>query len=255
MTAVKLYLTNITSFRTAIHALVEHLPQVNLCFTAEGLSISGTNMSQTSLLSYSLLAADCTSYICSSSCVVGITLSFLDRILRMTSAGEELTLTVTTGSDTISILLVHKALAMRRTFELPMLDLTVDVVEVPAMEFAADITMSTSDFVGRLKEFSKFNADNIILQVTEEGLRIDVAGDMKGSCLFEPAEDREIAMVEGDCVRQEYSLKLLHGILVGAADLSPTLHISFEKENPIRFTFLFGSSKFISYTGPKVVDD
>jgi hypothetical protein len=114
--------------------------------------------------------------------------------------------------------------------------------------------MSTSDFVGRVKEFQKFGAENLLLEVKEDGLRLEAHGDMKGSCLFEPTEDREMCM-EGDCVTQMYSLKLLHGILVGAADLSSVIHISFEKEKPIRFRFIFGSSKFITYTGPKMIDE
>ena len=251
MALVELQLKNVASFRTAIHALVDHLPDVNLQFTKENISISGMDSSHTSLVSYCLSKEDCTSYKCQKSHIVGIHLSFLDRILRMTSAGEEMTLTIQPGSDSISILLVHTGMSLRRSFELPTLDL--EVTEVPSLDLAADITMSTSDFVGRIKEFNKFNSDNIILQVKEDGLRIEVDGDMKGSCLFEPADDREIAM-EGDIVRQDYSLKLIHGILVGAADLASTIQISFEKEKPIRFTFIFGNSKFISYTAPKVVD-
>lgn len=178
----------------------------------------------------------------------------LDRVLRVASYGEEMTLTLHPGSDTIGLNLVNKALSLRRTFDLPTLDLTIDELKVPELDLAADITMSTSDFVGRVKEFAKFGAENLLLEVKEDGLRMEAQGDMKGSCLFEPTDDREIAM-EGDCVSEIYSLKLLHGILVGAADLSSVIHISFEKEKPIRFRFIFGSSKFVSYTGPKMIDE
>jgi proliferating cell nuclear antigen PCNA len=254
MAIVELHLKDAIPFRNAIRALVDHLPQVNLHFTKDGLSISGRDMSHTSVISYFLSSKDCTSYKCDAVHIVKITLSLLDRILRMISGGEEFTLTVQDGSDTISILLVHSGLSLKRSFELPTLDIHIEGVDIKEIELDADITMSTSDFVGRIKEFHKFNSDNIILQVSDDGLQIEVDGDMKGFCLFEPTDDRFIAK-DGDVIRQDYSLKLLHGILVAAADLSPTIHISFEKENLIRFKFLFGNSIFISYIAPKIVDD
>ena len=254
MAIVELFLKNAIPFKNAIHAISDHLPQVNLQFKMEGVFISGMSNSHACLLSYFLSKEDCESYICKKPHTVGITTSFLDRILQMISAGEECTFTIDPASDTISIQLIHAALSLKRVFELPTLDLDIEMVEVPMLDLAADITMSTSDFVGRIRDFNKFASEVVKLSVTEDGLKMEVEGDMKGSCLFEPTDDRTIAM-EGDIVQQEYSLKLIHGIVVGAANLASTLEISFEKEKPIRFIFRMGSSKFISYIAPRVMDE
>ena len=253
--AIELHLSDAISFRNAVHAFSDHLPQANFHFTKDGLSVSEMDSSHTSLLSYVLSEKDCTSYKCGVNRVIGLHTSLLEQVLRMAHSGEELTLTIPVGSDTISILLVHKGLSLRRTFELPTLDITIDKVEVPHLELQADITMSTSDFVGCMKQFQKINADNVVLQLKEEGLTVEAVGTIKATCLFEPMDGRDMAM-EGSCVRQEYSFKLIHGIVTGAADLSSTIQISFEHAKPVRFTFLFGTgSKFVSYTAPKVVDD
>jgi len=253
MALVELHLKNVTSFRTAIHALVDQLPQVNLQFTKEGLSIRGMDSSHTSLISYFLSKEDCTSYKCQKSHVVGIHLLFLDRVLKITSSGEEMTLTIKPGSDTISILC--KDGSIQRSSDLPTLDIEVDEIgEADESILTTHITMNTSKFVKYIKDFNKFNADNILFQVNEDGFTIGVNGDMKGRVLFEPDDDCDIS-TEDDLDKSEYSLKLIHGILVGAADLSPTLQISFHKDTPVRFTFLFGKSKFTSYTASKLIDD
>jgi proliferating cell nuclear antigen PCNA len=253
MALVELRLKNVASFRTAIHALVDHLPQVNLQFGKEGLSIRGMDSSHTSLVSYFLSKQDCTSYKCQKSHVVGIHLMLLDRILKITSSGEEMTLTIQPGSDTISVLC--KEGTVQRSSEIPTLDIEVDEIgEADESILTTHITMSTSKFVKYIKDFSKYSADNILFQVNEDGFTIGVNGDMKGSVLFEPSDDCDIT-TEDDIDKSEYSLKIIHGILVGAADLSSTLQISFHKDTPVRFTFLFGKSKFTSYTASKVIDD
>jgi len=253
--AIELHLSDAISFRNAVHALSDHLPQANFHFTKDGLSVSEMDSSHTSLLSYILSEKDCASYKCGVPRVIGLHTSLLEQVLRMAHSGEELTLTIPVGSDTISILLVHKGLSLRRTFELPTLDIIIDKVEVPHLELDADITMSTSDFVGCIKQFQKINADNVALQLDDEGFTVEAVGTIKATCLFESTEEREMAK-ESSSVRQDYCFKLLHGIVTGAADLSSTIQISFQRANMVRFTFLFGTgSKFITYTAPKVADD
>jgi proliferating cell nuclear antigen PCNA len=253
MALVELHLKNVASFRTAVHALVDHLPQVNLQFTKEGLSIRGMDSSHTRLISYFLSKQDCTSYKCQVSHTVGIHLMFLDRVLQITSSGEEMTLTIKPGSDTISILC--KEGTVQRSSELPTLEIEVDEIgEADESILTTQIIMSTSKFVKYIKDFNKYSADNILFQVTEDGFTIGVNGDMKGSVLFEPSDDCDIT-TEDDIDKSEYSLKIIHGILTKAADLSPTIQISFHKDTPIRFSFLFGKSKFTSYTASKVIDD
>jgi proliferating cell nuclear antigen len=252
--AIELQLADAIQFRNAIHALSEHIQTANFQFTQRGLSVSEMDNSHTCLLSYVLSEKDCALYKCDAPRIIGLHTSLLEQVLRMTHSGEELTMTIPLGSDTISILLVHKGLSLRRTFELPTLDITLDEIDIPELNLQADITMSTSDFVGCMKQFHKINADNVVLQLNEEGFTVEASGTMKATCLFEAMDGREMAM-EGTCVRQEYSFKLVHGIVSAAADLSSTIQISFEKEKPVRFTFLFGLSKFITYTAPKIVDD
>jgi len=250
MSSIQLHLRDVLSFRNAIKALVEFLPSANLLFTKNEFVISGMDPSRVSLVSYTLSKNDCTSYKCDVGRVIGMNLSLLDRILRTTSSGEECIMTVL--EDTIKLELNVKT--VKRTFDLPTLDLEIDSVDIPEMDLAADITMSTSDFVGCIKHFHKLNSENVILEAKEDGFRIEVNGDMKGNCLFEPTEDREIAM-SGDLVRQDYSLKLVHATVSAAADLSPTIYISFEKDKPIRFKFQISEhSSYLSYIAPKVTD-
>ena len=253
---IELKVSDASFLRKAITAVCNQLPQANLEFKSDGLSICGMDPSHTSYVSYFLSANDCASYTCKENKVIGMTMKFLDQVFRMSHTGEECTLTVQKDSDTIGILLVHTGMMLRRTFDLPTLDLDLEVIDVPHMDLPADITMKTAEFTNVMKQFHGLNADCVVLHVAEEGFTVEAEGDMKGSCLFEAgAEDRDMAM-EGDSVRQVYSLKLLHGLLTDAAPLASLIYISFGKEQPIRFTFQIGErSKWMSYTAPKIMDD
>lgn len=146
-------------------------------------------------------------------------------------------------------------MSKKAVYDVPTLDIDGDAAELPAMNYAANVTLKTADILAVVKEIAHFG-DTLGVVLNEDGLHLSTVGDSGAvKQTLENTEDREMELT-GDSVEARFGMKYVGMIIKGGSALSPVTQLEFDPANPLRATFRFGAgSHFIAYLAPKVAED
>jgi proliferating cell nuclear antigen PCNA len=241
--------------RKAIASFKDHLIHAKLEFDESGMSVSGMDASHIALINYKLHKNSMNSYECTEPMVVGVQTGLLDKLMKMASGDDSVTFKVNNEKDKIILSFKSERNSSFRTFNVPVMDIDSPTMEVPDISYAGEVTMKTHEFASAIKDFATIGCENINLKLDENGFDLKASGEVSASCLFDPADDRDMSLEE-DEVESRYGVKFMHGLLNGAAALSNNIKISYNRNEPVKFEFKFGTdSYFISYLAPKADED
>jgi len=244
---------DVVLFRSSVEALKEFLPIASLRIGADGIRISGMDASHVGFVDYLLAAADCTKAVVEHSLVIGVSMPVLARVMSPIGAGDSVTLIY--KADKFIVECYNVKMSKKAVYDVPTLDIDGDAAELPAMNYAANVSLKTVDILSVVKDISHFG-ENLTLILNEDGLHLSTLGDSGAvKQTLENTEDREMELT-GDSVEARFGMKYVGMIIKGGAPLSSVTQLEFDPANPLRATFRFGSSShFIAYLAPKVADD
>lgn len=241
--------------RRAITSFKDHLVHAKFEFDKDGLSVSGMDASHIALINYKLHKNTTNGYECNEPVTVGVQTSLLDKLMKMASGDDSVTFKINNEKEKIIISFKNEKTSTFRTFNVPVLDIDAPTIEVPDVTYAAEINMKTSEFANAIKDFAGIGCEDVVLKLDENGFGLEASGEVSASCLFDPSDDREMALEEDD-VESKYGVKIMHTIISGASGLSNNIKISYNPKEPVKFEFKFGTdSYFIAYLAPKASDD
>ena len=245
---------NAPLFKTAMEALKEFLPQLQIFISSElGVSISGMDASHVGFVDYRLAVEDCACLTVKEPVQLGIHTAILTRAL---AACDSIHITTSKNKEKLVLTTVSEKQGKKAVFEMPTLDIDDVTPELPDISYSAVVELKTTDFASVVKESATFG-DTVILTLDEGGLHIKSSGD-SGSVLqtLENTDDRTMELNEADSVSASFGAKHLLQIMKGGGGLASTVRIEFDNSQPLRVTFKFGvGSHFIAYLAPKINDD
>jgi proliferating cell nuclear antigen PCNA len=244
---------DVSLFRSSVEALKEFLPIASLRCSADGIHISGMDASHVGFVDYMLSAADCSKAVVGRPLIISVSMAVLARVLSPVGAGDSVTLIY--KADKFIVECYNVKMSKKAVYEVPTLDVDGDAAELPAMTYAANVTLKTADISAVVKEIAHFG-DTLGVVLNEDGLHLSTVGDSGAvKQTLENTEDREMELT-GDSVEARYGTKYVAMIIKGGAALSPVTQLEFDPTNPLRATFRFGGgSHFIAYLAPKVADE
>lgn len=242
-------------FRSAIEGLKDFLPEATLRVTSKGLGICGMDRSHVGFVDYQLAKADCKTLKVSAPQTIGMNMLSLAKVLSNVGAADTLTLKMNAAADRLVVNYTNEKIGKKAVYELPLMEINEEAVELPELAFAAKVDAKTGDVMGVVKEVGAFG-DAMILTLDPEGFHIESSGDM-GSAkqTLENTEDREMELTE-DAVTATFGTKYLTAILKSGAALSGSTTLEFDTSaQPLRASFRYGSgSHFVAYLAPKVTE-
>lgn len=193
---------------------------------------------------------------------IGINSGILQKILAVHKESQQITLTVTSESDTMEIAFTSKpddevkSKPLDAFFEIPLMEIEQDLIQFQPYESEVDLIIGSeklSELVSRLKMFD----ERMRIQFTDETVVVEakgVEGSMRSDITSEDVI--EYAIGEGVSFDQEYSLEFLSmmGIF---KKLNPEFAIQFHRERPMEAKYEFGDDgafmKF--FLAPKLSTD
>jgi proliferating cell nuclear antigen PCNA len=242
-------------FRSAVEALKEFLPEAQIFVKATGVSICGMDRSHVGFVDYFLAAEDCETIKVGAPLTIGMNMVNFARVLANVGSGDKITLTMSKARDRLVVSYKNEKIGKKAVFELPLMEIHEDSLQLPALEFAAKVTARTSDVGGVVKEVGAFG-DAMELKLNGGGFHISATGDM-GSAkqTLENTDDRDMELTEDEVVAS-YGTKYLMAIMKSGAPLASTTTLEFDgSAQPLRASFHYGgSSHFIAYLAPKIND-
>lgn len=142
-------------------------------------------------------------------------------------------------------------------FELPLIELDVDVMQIPEMESDADISLPSTYFAGIINQLEIFgdtiefscNEDKIILNsLSVESGKMTVNIDIEDITSY--------AINEGETMNISFSLNRLHNICM-YNKLSKEVEIMLTNNFPMKITYPLNmdEAKMVFYLAPKISED
>ena len=243
-------------FRNAVDAVKEFLPTAQVHISAEGIKIRGMDVSHVGFVDYFLAAADCEVLrLAGGTVTLGVNMAILARVLSPVGAGDRVIFSASKKLEKLMVSYTSEKLAKKSMYEVPLLNIDQEALDLPELAYAANIKTKTADVNALVREVAPFG-DAITLRLDEDGFQISTEGDCgKVRLLMEATDDREMTM-EGDSIEASFGMKYVSNILKAGAALSPHIELDFDAGQPMRASFKFGGhgSFFVCYLAPKVTD-
>jgi proliferating cell nuclear antigen len=166
-----------SAFRTLIEALKEILTDVNIEIDETGMKIIAMDTSHVALIHMKLLSKNFEKYYCPKPVICGISMMRLFKLLKTMSPNDTLTFYV--EDDEPSLLKIQIETGeknLKHRFELKLMDLFVDKVEVPPAEFSSVLRLPSSDFQKLCRDMNAL-ADEIEIKSSGNQLIFTIQND------------------------------------------------------------------------------
>jgi|UniRef100_A0A6C0J794 proliferating cell nuclear antigen len=166
-----------SAFRILIEALKEILTDANFECDETGIKMIAMDSSRTVLVHLKLNADKFESYICKEKRVLGISMINLFRIIKTMNNNDTFTLFLEREKDSVlGIKIENSEKNTTSTFHLNLMDLDVDNIQIPSVEFESVITMPSTDFQKIIRDMHNY-ADLIDIKSVEDHLIFSCKGD------------------------------------------------------------------------------
>jgi len=166
-----------SAFRILVEALKEILTDANFECDETGIKMIAMDSSRTVLVHLKLQADKFESYVCKEKKVLGISMINLFRVIKTMNNNDTLTLFLEKEKDSVlGIKIENSEKNTTSTFHLNLMDLHVDNIQIPSVEFESVITMPSTDFQKIIRDMHNY-ADLIDIKSVEDHLIFSCKGD------------------------------------------------------------------------------
>tara|TARA_B100001248_G_C27328088_1_gene430026 strand:- start:79 stop:867 length:789 start_codon:yes stop_codon:yes gene_type:complete len=166
-----------SAFRILIEALKEILTDANFECDETGIKMIAMDSSRTVLVHLKLQADKFESYVCKEKKVLGISMINFFRVIKTMNNNDTLTLFLEKEKDSVlGIKIENSDKNTTSTFHLNLMDLHIDNIQIPSVEFESVITMPSTDFQKTIRDMHNY-ADLIDIKSVEDHLIFSCKGD------------------------------------------------------------------------------
>jgi proliferating cell nuclear antigen len=237
-----------------IKIFTEHL---QLRFSPEQLHVQGMDNSHVSLYEIAIPANWFTTYKCEKNITLGINTNILFKILSAREKTQEIHMQNKSDAENIFVNFINgkDKTDFDRHFEMPLIDLTTDMWEIPEIEYQAEFTLSAAKFASVVAQLKMFG-DTMEFMCSEETIKITSDSNCQGkmSVDINIGELSSYAVEEGGQLKVSYSLNYVYNICL-FHKISKDIEISLVDNNPMKITYEIDGAKVLFYLAPKIGEE
>jgi proliferating cell nuclear antigen PCNA len=122
-------------------------------------------------------------------------------------------------------------------FEVPLLDIETDLLEIPHMDYQAEMTLPSGIFANLITQLKQFG-DNLLFECSEEKISLVASSSEQGKMFADISIDDmgEFAIEEGQKLEICFSLRYLHNICA-YQKMSKDMTIGITDQMPMRIQY------------------
>ena len=214
-----------SALKSAFEVLKDILNDVNVYFTSSGVQILTLDTARVALVDMFLDAKNFEEYYCEADMVAGINVTNMFRLLKFISNNDTLTFEIK-SRECLDIRIENVTKKSDTRFQLKLLDINEDQIEVPDIVMAVTTTMPSIDFQRICRDMNSLASD---LEITrnETQFIIKCEGDFANQeTVIECSNDGDF---EGE-LSGKYSLKYLN-LFTKATGMCASVQIMQEEGN------------------------
>ena len=214
-----------SAFKAVFEVLKDILNDVNIYFTAEGIRVITLDTAQSALIDMFLSAENFEEYSCPDEIIAGVNIANTFKLLKTITNNDTITMSIT-NKEYIDIAIQNELKKSITKFQLKLLDINEDQIELPAIEMSVATTMQSADFQRICRDMNNI-ATNVTITRAEKIFKIQCSGDFANQETNIECNDD---MGTGKQLTGMYSLKYLN-IFTKATGMCSTVQILQEQEN------------------------
>lgn len=252
--------TKCEQFATLFQHMKTFSDHINIIFEKGQLFVQAMDNSHVSIMELKLPAEwfDVYTHKNEANITIGVSSSMLFRILNARDKTQEMNI-VYDGGETDN-LYVHYTAGTKtefdKHFELPLMEIDTQLMEIPAMEYQAEMALSSEHFANMVKQLKMFG-DTMEIQCSEEKIMLVSHSHDQGKMFVEIKinDVSEFAIEEGAELQMSFSLAYLYNMCL-YNKLSKDVEIKFIRDAPLMLRYVLGENASLSfYLAPKVNED
>jgi len=214
-----------SAFKSAFEVLKDILNDVNMYFTPKGVQVLTLDTARVALVDMFLVAENFEEYTCESNIIAGVNVTNMFKLLKFISNNDTLTVEIN-SRECLDILIENTTKRSETRFQLKLLDINEDQIEVPDIVMNVITTMPSVDFQRICRDMNNLATD-LEIKRNSTHFVIKCEGDFASQetsleCVNEEVFDGEI--------KGRYSLKYLN-LFTKATGMCATVQIMQEDEN------------------------
>jgi proliferating cell nuclear antigen PCNA len=240
-----------------IRLFTEH---INVTFDKEKMFMQSMDSSRVSVFELSLPSTwfDNYEHTSASAITLGIPATMLFKILNTRDKQQDIEIIYIEEDDKLFVnFSSDNASVFNKRFELPLIDLDCELMEIPYTESEAEFSIESTTFANLINQLKIFG-DTIEIQCTEDKIILHSISIEAGKMLVDINIDdlTEYSITEGEVMKLSFSLSMLHNICM-YNKISKEVEIHLIKNFPMKIVYALGDDNacFTFYLAPKIGDD
>jgi proliferating cell nuclear antigen len=244
---LELVLANADVFKKSIEAISVLIDEADIIVSAKGLELRATDPSQISLVDF-FLPKEAFEKFVSEETRLGLDLDYLNQVLSRAQAGDQLTLALDDKKSSLSVSFKGRA---KRSFSVPLIDISAAEPPKPKIEFDAELNINASFLQNAFKDVGLIST-HITLACDSSKFFIK-ANSSKGS-LNEELEQNKESMpefkVKNEC-KSTFPLDYIQDMLK-AAPSDSLVNINLKTNAPIKVSYALGKASITYFLAPRI---
>ena len=249
-------------------SLFQHVRQftdhINIMFEKDKMYLQSMDSSKVSVFEISLPSTwfDVYEHNSASAIPIGVNSTMLFKILNTRDKAQEMQFVYNSVDNDdklyVSFTSTNKSIFDKK-FEMPLVDIEMDLVNIPATESQAEFSISSLNFANIINQMKLFG-DTLEIHCTEENISLHADSPECGKMLVEINIDdlTSYAINEGETIHLSFSLALLHNICL-YNKLVKDMEIHLTENYPMKIIFSLDNemtdAKMTFYLAPKINDE
>lgn len=233
-------------FKALFDVLKDLLTEVNIRFDSTGFKIISLDPGKIGMIHLSIYNLE--KYECQDTFYAGVYMSYLYKIMRTVSTGHYLEWRIRRDQPKVlEVILNHPDRRINTTHRLKVLDLDIEEINIPVVEFECVVSMPSADLQKYIKELS--HVSNILtIRGSDKSIQFMSRGDLGETCIDicpTPSGLNWLHKEEhSESFNGTYFLKYLERFSRGQVD--PTVELFFKQNYPLimRYEMTIGSLRF-----------
>ena len=214
-----------SALKAVFEVLKDILNDVNIYFTSAGVRVITLDTARSALIDMFLGAENFEEYSCPDNIIAGVNIANTFKLLKTITNNDTITMSIE-NKEYINISIQNEAKKSLTKFQLKLLDINEDQIELPEIEMSIATTMQSADFQRICRDMNSIATDVTITRA-DKVFTIQCSGDFANQetcieCNDDMGKDKKLSGM--------YSLKYLN-IFTKATGMCSTVQILQEQEN------------------------
>jgi len=245
--------------KKVLESIKDLVTDANFDCSSEGISLQAMDSAHVSLVSMMMEADNFESFRCDKRIQLGVKIESMSKILKCAGNDDLMKMTAEDGTDVVNFTFEGKS--KTSDFELKLLQIESEVLQIPKTDYSVEISMPSSEFQRICKDLTVMG-DTVVISATKEGVKFSASGDIgKGNILIKSSESVDSEEGEKTTIKMDEPVELTFALrylnfFTKATGLSDKVKLCLAKDVPLVVEYSIQDLGYVRYfLAPKIEDD